>query len=89
MTPQAAIDLLGMAVMTAIKMSAPLLITTVCVGILVNIIQTVTSIRDMSLIFIPKITAALVVLSLTMPWMIGTMTSFFRQMYSLFGMFTY
>ena len=40
MTPQAAMDLMYKAIFTAVKMVGPLMLTTVCIGILVNIIQT-------------------------------------------------
>lgn len=89
MTPQAAMDLAYMAVMTAAKLAAPLMLTTIIVGVLMNIIQTVTSIRDQSLVFIPKVVAAMVVLSLVMPWMIQTITGFFLEMYGMFGAVTY
>lgn len=89
MTPQAAMDLANMAIMTAAKLAAPLMITTIVVGVTMNIIQTVTSIKDMSLLFIPKIVACMAVLSFTAPWMIHTITSYFQEMYSMFGAFSY
>lgn len=89
MSPQAAMDLANMAIMTAAKLAAPLMITTVVVGVAMNIIQTVTSIKDMSMIFIPKIVACMAVLMLTAPWMIHTVTTYFQEMYSMFGAFSY
>lgn len=85
MSPQSALDLLQLALMTAFKLSAPLLITTIVVGVLINIIQTVTSLRDMTLSFVPKLLAAAVVTVLTLPWGIETMTGYFRAMYSMMG----
>jgi flagellar biosynthetic protein FliQ len=87
MTPQMAMDLGYMAIMTTAKLVAPLMLTTVIVGVTMNIIQTVTSIKDMSLIFIPKVVAGMVVLALVTPFMIHTITSFFQQLYGMFGMF--
>ena len=85
MTPQLALDLVYQALFVAIKMSAPVLIPAVVVGILSNVIQTVTSIKDMSLTFVPKLAAAGVVLSICLPWGIQVMTSFFRDIYGMFG----
>jgi flagellar biosynthetic protein FliQ len=89
MTPQTAMDLAYQAIITAAKLVAPLMITTLVIGIVMNIIQTVTSIKDMSLIFIPKLVGCMIVLSLSAPWMIHTITTFFHEMYGMFGAFTY
>lgn len=83
-----ALDLTHLAIMTAAKMCVPVLVTSIVVGVLVNILQTVTSIRDMSLTFVPKLLAAGVVLSLSLPWTMQTMTAFFQSMYSMFGRVT-
>jgi flagellar biosynthetic protein FliQ len=85
MSPQLALDLVYQALFVAVKMSAPVLITAVIVGILVNIVQTVTSIKDMSLTFVPKLAAAGVVMSISLPWGIQVMTSFFQEMFGMFG----
>ena len=85
MTPQLALDLVYHALFVALQMSAPVLITAVVVGILVNVVQTVTSIKDMSLTFVPKLAAAGVVLSVSLPWGIQVMTGFFRDMYGMLG----
>jgi flagellar biosynthetic protein FliQ len=85
MNPQLALDLVYHALFVALQMSAPVLITAVVVGILVNVVQTVTSIKDMSLTFVPKLAAAGVVLSISLPWGIQVMTGFFRDMYGMFG----
>ena len=74
-----------LALMTAFKLSAPMLITTVIVGVVINIIQTVTSLRDQTLSFVPKLLAAAVVTIIALPWGIETMTGYFRAMYSMLG----
>ena len=86
MTSQMALDLAYQAIMTAAKLSAPVLVTAIVVGVAVNIIQTVTSIKDMSLTFVPKVAAAIVVVGYTLPWMIETVTTFFQTTYSMFNM---
>ena len=85
MSPQSALDLVQFALMTAFKLSAPMLITTIIVGVVVNIIQTITSLRDQTLSFVPKLMAAAAVTILTLPWGIETMTSYFRTMYAMLG----
>ena len=57
---------------TALLVSAPILLTCVVVGVLVTLIQAVTSIRDMSLTVVPKLLAVGVVALFTGNWMLGT-----------------
>jgi flagellar biosynthesis protein FliQ len=66
-------------------MMAPVLLTAIVVGVLINIVQTVTSIKDMSLTFVPKLAISAVVVGFALPWMIQTMTAYFEEMYSLFA----
>ena len=87
MTPQMALDLATKAVMMALELASPILLVAIVVGVAVNIIQTVTSIKDMTLSFVPKVLASALVLGLAMPWGIQKMTTYFEQTYMLFGMF--
>ncbi len=83
MTPQMALEITQRALMTAIMLGAPVLLTAMVVGILINIIQTVTSIKDMSLTFVPKVLAAAAIAGISLPWGIQTMNAYFREMYQL------
>jgi flagellar biosynthetic protein FliQ len=85
MSQQAALDLIYLALLTAFKLSAPMLITTIVVGVVINIFQTVTSLRDATLSFVPKLAAAAVVTVFTLPWGIQTMLSYFQSMYAMMG----
>ena len=85
MSSDMALDLAYRTIFTAASIMAPVLISAIVVGILVNVIQTVTSIKDMSLTFVPKIAVSAVVLGFSLPWIIQTMTGFFQEIYSLFG----
>ncbi len=85
MTPQMALELSNRAMMIALQLSLPMLLTAMIVGVVVNIFQTVTSIKDQSLAFVPKILAAAAVTGLAMPWGIQMMSAYFRDMYQLLG----
>ena len=85
MTSQVAMDVIYKSVITAAELSAPVLITTVVVGIFINIIQSVTSIRDQSLTFIPKVVASMFVMGLTFPWCVEIMNGFFIEIFTNFG----
>jgi flagellar biosynthesis protein FliQ len=51
--------------------SAPILVVGLVIGLAVSVFQTVTQIREMTLTFIPKIVAVMLVMIFTIPWMIN------------------
>lgn len=66
----------------AILVSLPMLLAGLIAGVLVSIFQTVTSIQDNVLSFIPRAAAIFVTFALTFPWMLRLMSGFARQMIS-------
>ena len=64
------------ALETAIIVSLPMLLAGLVAGVLVSIFQTVTSIQDNVLAFIPRAAAIFVAFALTFPWMLRVLTSF-------------
>ena len=60
----------------AIVVSLPMLLAGMLAGILVSLFQTVTSIQDNVLAFIPRAAAIFGVFALTFPWMLRVMSSF-------------
>ena len=63
-----AVDLIRQAIMLALMVAAPLLLTALCVGIIVSLIQAVTQLQEQTLTFIPKLLALAMVFTLTLPW---------------------
>jgi flagellar biosynthesis protein FliQ len=64
------------AIETAVVISLPMLIAGLIVGVLVSIVQTVTSIQDNILSFMPRAAAIFIVFALTFPWMLRVVTGF-------------
>ncbi|HVT47958.1 MAG TPA: flagellar biosynthetic protein FliQ [Vicinamibacterales bacterium] len=64
------------AIETAIIISLPMLAVGLIVGVLISILQTVTSIQDNILSFIPRAAAIFVVFAFTFPWMLRVVTGF-------------
>ena len=64
-----------------LQMSAPVLIITIIVGLIISIIQSVTQIQEQTLTFVPKIFAGIIILIITMPWMITTFVSVVNEMF--------
>lgn len=65
------IDLLVSAVVTIIKASAPLLLVSLVVGLVISILQTVTSIQEQTLTFVPKLLAVFLVLIIAGNWVMS------------------
>lgn len=76
MSEAVAIGVMRQAVETAVIVTAPLLLAGLVAGVLVSIFQTITSIQDNVLAFIPRAAAIFVVFALTFPWMLRIMSSF-------------
>jgi flagellar biosynthesis protein FliQ len=60
----------------AVAVSAPLLLTVLLVGLLVSVLQVVTQIQEMSLTFIPKLLASVLVLVVAGPWMLSQLVAY-------------
>jgi flagellar biosynthetic protein FliQ len=75
------LDVARDALLTVIKISAPVLLIGLTVGLIVSIFQATTQIQEQSLHFVPKILAMLVALLLLGAWMLVTMKEFALRMY--------
>jgi flagellar biosynthetic protein FliQ len=69
------------AIETAVIVALPMLIAGLVVGVLVSILQTVTSIQDNILSFIPRAAAIFVVFGFTFPWMLRVVTTFAADLF--------
>jgi flagellar biosynthetic protein FliQ len=59
--------------------AAPILLTVLAVGVLVSVFQAATQINEATLSFVPKVVAAVLVLSVAGPWMITTLVEYIQQ----------
>ncbi|MCI9611230.1 MAG: flagellar biosynthesis protein FliQ [Eubacterium sp.] len=78
-------DISREAIYTIILTSAPLLLTSLIVGLIISIFQTVTSIQEQTLTFVPKILAVFAVMLLVGAWMLNNMSGFMVQLWSDFS----
>ena len=74
--PDLAVQLFSQLMWNAVVLTAPLLLATLLVGVLVSVLQVVTQIQEMSLTFIPKLLVAVVVLLALGPWMLKRLVTF-------------
>jgi flagellar biosynthetic protein FliQ len=89
MNTSMAIDLMRSAFVTTFWMSLPVLAVGLTVGILVSLAQIVTSIQDASFSAVPRLTAFLCALLLTMPWMLSRIISYTTALFGDFGRFAH
>ena len=80
MTPESVMTIGRQALELTLLVSAPLLLAALAVGLLVSVFQAATQINEMTLSFIPKLVAILVMLVLAGPWMITMMVDYMRRL---------
>jgi flagellar biosynthesis protein FliQ len=69
------------AMSLALKISLPLLGVGLIVGVLISIVQAVTSIQEQTLSFIPKVLAMAAVLVIGGPWMLNQMLTYTSELW--------
>ena len=82
MTDSQVLEIMTNAMLLASKLAGPLLITALALGVIVSLIQTVTQIQEMTLTFVPKIIAIMLVLIISGNWMLRETTAFTHQLWS-------
>ena len=87
MTVEAVMDITSQALFLIIKVSLPVLLVSLCVGLAVSIFQTVTSIQEQTLTFVPKIVCVFLALVLFGNWMMTAMVEFMTSLWSNFGLY--
>ena len=87
MTVDLVVELANKALYTVILTSAPYVIVSLVIGLIVSIFQTVTSIQEQTLTFVPKIVAVFVTLMISGHWMLNQMTNLMVDMWSDFSVY--
>ena len=77
----------GEAIYLVILTAAPVLLVSLIVGLIVSIFQTVTSIQEQTLTFIPKILAIFIALIILGAWMLRNMSSFMVRLWGDFSVY--
>ena len=80
MTPETVLNTGQHALEITIVLILVLLIPALAVGLLISMFQAATQINEMTLSFIPKLIATLVVVLLAGPWMLSLLTDYTRRL---------
>ena len=75
------------ALLLIIRMSLPILLTSMIIGLVISIFQTVTSIQEQTLTFVPKVIAVFMMIMLIGNWMLTELSGYITNLWSDFSKF--
>ena len=81
------LDIARDTIYNIILVSAPLLIVSLIVGLVISIFQTVTSIQEQTLTFVPKIIAVFIGMLIFGSWMMNIITTFMENLWGTFSIY--
>ncbi len=73
------------ALFCVIKTSAPILVISLVVGLIVSIFQTITSIQEQTLTFVPKVLSIFIAIMLMGHWMLNNMVTYMTDLWGSFS----
>ena len=76
MNPELAIDFFKSTVVFALYTVAPFLILTLMIGLATSLIQSVTSLQEQTLTFVPKLLGLSAMILILTPWLLRSLTEF-------------
>jgi flagellar biosynthetic protein FliQ len=80
MTPEVISTIAQETVLVAVKLVAPILLSSLAVGLIVAMFQAATQINEQTLTFIPKLATIIIVLMVAGPWMLQVIIDFFQNL---------
>ena len=80
-------QIMSHALYTIVITAAPVLFVSLAIGLIVSIFQTVTSIQEQTLTFVPKVLGIFLALIILGHWMLNNMVDFLIDLYSQFHMY--
>lgn len=87
MTADFVVGIMAETIRITLMISAPVLIVGLLVGVFVSLIQAVTQVQEITLVFVPKIVACLFALVVALPWMINVLVSFTTKLFTNLPMY--
>jgi flagellar biosynthetic protein FliQ len=84
MYDESAVYVVRETLIVALMIMSPILLAGVVIGLLISLVQSVTSIQDQTLTFVPKIAVMMVVAAVLLPWIVLRLVEFAAKMFQLF-----
>lgn len=85
MNPELAIDVFKTTIVFALYIVAPFLVMTLVVGLVTSLFQSVTSLQEQTLTFVPKLLSLSALLLILTPWLLRSLTEFTITIISRMG----
>lgn len=76
------VDITRQTLYIIIKTSAPLLLVSLIVGLVISILQTITSIQEQTLTFVPKLIAIFIVIMIAGNWILHSISEFTIELFN-------
>ncbi|MBR6626919.1 MAG: flagellar biosynthesis protein FliQ [Lachnospiraceae bacterium] len=87
MTVDVVMDIAREALFLIIKISLPVLLVSLAIGLIVSIFQTITSIQEQTLTFVPKLIGIFLALMLLGDWMMTQLVEYVDVLWGSFSMY--
>ena len=84
MTTEAVMEMMQNGLFTILKTALPILLVSMAIGLIVSIFQTVTSIQEQTLTFVPKVLGIFLTLMFLGNWIMNNIVSFTTDLWSNF-----
>ncbi len=80
-------QIIAEALMLVLRMSLPILLTSMIIGLVISIFQTVTSIQEQTLTFVPKVVGVFLVIMILGNWMLTELSGYITNLWSDFAQY--
>lgn len=81
------IDIAREVIWTVVKVTMPLLLVSLIIGLIISIFQTITSIQEQTLTFVPKLIAILIGIMVMGTWILNEIVAFINTLWGSFSQY--
>lgn len=78
-----ALDIVRNGLLIAVKLSSPVLLLSMGIGVIISIIQAATQIHEQTITFVPKLLAIVAVFLVTGSWMLKVLQEYMLEIFSM------
>ncbi|MBQ8137917.1 MAG: flagellar biosynthesis protein FliQ [Lachnospiraceae bacterium] len=89
MTTEAVTEMVRQALYVILETALPLLLVSMAIGLIVSIFQTVTSIQEQTLTFVPKLIGIFLTLMILGGWMMNTIVEYTTNLWTTFSYYVH
>ena len=87
MNPEVVVQIISEALFCVVKTAAPVLLVSLVVGLIISVFQTITSIQEQTLTFVPKLLLVFGTMMLIGNWMIDNIITFMENLWGNFSVY--